>query len=142
MDTSAPSLIEFLLARIDEDEAVARAASDGLPEWEYAESLLSWRIQTAGTDRSGEHVGITFDREGLSDSVAAEAGTHIARHDPARVLAECEGKRKIVESAAARDGSGADTAQDEGAAFVLSHVLRFLALPYADHPDYQDAWRP
>jgi hypothetical protein len=63
----------------------------------------------------------------------AGSAAHVARHDPARVLAECEAKRRIVDS--------------EGSPYVEGHVpatrtLRFLALPYADHPDYRQEWKP
>jgi hypothetical protein len=50
----------------------------------------------------------------------------IARWDPARVLAECAAKRRIVEMYAGQHGQ--------------PYVLHFLALPYADHPDYRQEW--
>lgn len=56
---------------------------------------------------------------------------------PGRVLAECDAKRRIVEVAEGwrweRDGMGPDPKSDE--------VLRLLAQPYADHPDYREEWR-
>lgn len=78
----------------------------------------------------------------------------------ARVLAECEAKRRIVEShpvyrgprLLAVDSSGADTACemchatsriDEGAvieALGPCDTLRALASVYADHPDLDPAW--
>jgi Family of unknown function (DUF6221) len=64
---------------------------------------------------------------------------HMFRWSPARVLAECEGKRRIVEDYLAqlnshRSGWDARAPRD--------HALRALGLPYADHPDYRDEWRP
>lgn len=53
---------------------------------------------------------------------------------PDRVLAECEAKRRIVDRY-----SGCD---DCGAGDDPCDALRFLALPYADHPDYRKEWRP
>lgn len=55
----------------------------------------------------------------------------------ARVLSECEAKRRIVEAATweMKDGSRVAYELDED-------TLRLLALPYADHPDYRDEWRP
>ena len=55
---------------------------------------------------------------------------------PARVLAECEAKRRIVElvgggSSIHRPGDCQDC-----------DVMRLLALPYADHPDYREEWKP
>jgi hypothetical protein len=51
-----------------------------------------------------------------------------------RVLAECEAKRKIVNAM----GSTLGDAEQSVAAFVL----KALALPHADHPDYDEEWRP
>lgn len=47
---------------------------------------------------------------------------------PARVRAEREAKRRVLEVARL---FGCEKA-----------VARYLALPYADHPDYREAWRP
>lgn len=86
-----------------------------------------------------------------------EAWWH-ARHEvdpqvPRRMLAECEAKRRIVAWCGERErihvpvfASDADAAR--ASEFVpggLSHpadsvVLRLLALPYADHPDYRPEW--
>jgi hypothetical protein len=53
-----------------------------------------------------------------------------------RVLAECEAKRRIVEycPSASEEGDTWDTA--------FWRVLQILALPYADHPDYREEWKP
>lgn len=58
-----------------------------------------------------------------------------------RVLAECEAKRRIVELQAAND----DDRHLPGfyyKAQMIERILRALALPYADHPDYRQEWRP
>lgn len=49
---------------------------------------------------------------------------------PSSARAECEAKRRIV-------GSCVEESPMEGA-----HILRLLALPYADHPDYREEWKP
>ncbi len=53
--------------------------------------------------------------------------------DSLRVLAECEAKRQIVEHC-------------DYDHLALSpgdpYVLQLLALPYADHPDFREEWRP
>ena len=121
-------LAAFLLARIAEDEAVATLATSA--PWQENESLAGgeddWRIEDAqGRDIAGcPDCGVraSFDRPDAD---------HIARHDPARVLAECEAKRRIVEEA-----DGAD------AQWWEHRYLLALALPYADHPDYRDEWKP
>ena len=51
-----------------------------------------------------------------------------------RVLAEVDAKRQIVAKCDnVADGSAWDLAQA---------VLRLLALPYADHPEYRPEWKP
>jgi hypothetical protein len=53
---------------------------------------------------------------------------HIARHDPARVLAECEAKRRIVEWYGEEPGR-------------VGPALGMLAAVYADHPEFREEWR-
>ena len=129
------TLTEFLLARIAEDEAVAQKA--GGDEWEYAAYCGAMQIQTVRVDGTlgyEQHLAITRDYEGLSDSVGEDAGPHIARHDPARVLAECEAKQRIVANhlrhSPGQSGYGASR-----------YAAACLAMTY-DHPDYQAEWMP
>jgi hypothetical protein len=107
-------LHEFLLARVSEDEAVAREAmADDNGSDEGFAGQFEWL-----TGRSGRAFGLA---RRFGDA-AARLIAHFAV--PARVLAECESKRRIVTEC------GWET------------VMRHLALPYADHPDYRDEWRP
>ncbi|PZR55239.1 hypothetical protein DNL40_02390 [Xylanimonas oleitrophica] len=61
---------------------------------------------------------------------------------PARLLAECEAKRRIVGVNAAPDWPQGDDRYTLGWQDSAHAVLRALALPYASHPDYDEAWRP
>lgn len=122
---------EFVLARLAEDEAVARKAitfaATGGDEWEYADCSGSMQIQTVRVDGTlgyEQHVAITRDYEGLSDSVDEDAGPHIALWDPHRVLIECEAKRELLKISAFY-------ATDTG-----TEIERALAQPWVDHPDY------
>lgn len=54
-----------------------------------------------------------------------------------RIMAECEAKRRIVEMY-----HEAGVAGSYPRATVLGPVARALALPYADHLDYREEWRP
>jgi hypothetical protein len=74
-------------------------------------------------------------------TVAYDAETmHTRRHDPARVLAECEAKRRIVQhSERAHELAKVGPSAGDGAWFL---ACRYLAVPYADHPDYREEWRP
>lgn len=111
-------LVEFLLARIAEDEAVARAM-------EKCSDPLDW------TEPGDPAVG-------LAGPVDGPSGYESIVIDPARVLAECEAKRQIIAQQTRRPAKDfrptpppADTP-----------VLRLLAMPYVDHPDYRQEWRP
>lgn len=59
---------------------------------------------------------------------------HIARWDPARVLAEVDAKRRQLD---AFDEYGTHDTWD-----LIDTTLRLLAIPYAGHPDYQKEWAP
>ena len=123
------TLTDFLIARITEDEAGAKAAVLG--HWDAIEGPSGdWWVEHA-------HLAdIALDLHG-------ENARHIARHDPARVLAECEAKRRILESSSAKA-----TALDRitpGVGAVLANAawdLRNIAAVYADHPDYREEWKP
>jgi hypothetical protein len=128
-------LIAFLKARIDEDEAAARAATDG-----------PWRADpydAMSTQPSDWFVGAPAGTVGIFpiDYSGPSNAAHIARHDPARVLREVEAKRRTIE-VLVRRYKASKPGMAEGAHFVmLMDTLRLLALPYADHPDYREEWR-
>ncbi|MCC3277548.1 DUF6221 family protein [Arthrobacter sp. zg-Y20] len=131
----------FLLARIAEDEAVARAAvrRDG-----------RWHVdQGHPLDESVVQGDIHIYDEG---GHTAEQALHIATHDPARVLAECAAKRAIVElhelgpddrSAGKEQGCMICGEWDDYSGWGITGpcaTLRALAAVHADHPDYQPEW--
>jgi hypothetical protein len=119
-------LVEFLRARLDEDEQAARAAA-----------------------------GLTVDAQGYEEVL-----THLQRWGSARVLAEVEAKRRIVDlhlpttseyhlGKTDEDGYGTVNpvcptcgTPDEYAVQAPCPTLRLLALPYAGHPDYRAEWAP
>lgn len=122
MTTSTATIADFLLARIDEDEAVARAGVSG-----QADPENGWGYGGFGSPNAlTPHVGIIHER------VQAD---HITRWHPARVLAECAAKRAIVES-----WREADKMYGGDAGAYMDGVLRALASVYDDHPDYDPAW--
>lgn len=137
-------ITEFLEARIAEDEAGARGALEGASD----DGL--WHVGLSSFDGGSERVTgkgiLIYDEGGHTEGQAA----HIARWDPARALADCAVKRRIL--AFDRNvqiweprGFSSDTAAE---AFVsggpkdvrMRHVTRILASVYADHPDYQQEW--
>lgn len=109
-------LVSWLLACIADDERWAQAASAG--PWEWAGDVLF------GVDVDGSYV-LGADT-GISDADAA----HIARWDPARVLAECAAKRALIKSLAL------DDAEDETAAWRL----RVFAQVFGNRPGFDTSW--
>lgn len=118
------TLLEFLDARLTEDELTALAAIEGSPVWR---SSLSFRDVK---DEAGHYV-IAADRHHPS----VEQVAHIARHGPARILAEVEARRLVVADYLRLEAAG--NLLERG---VIEDVLRHLALVYADHPDYNPSW--
>lgn len=137
-------LVEFLRARLAEDEQTARRALGG--EWTC---LVAPRFAAPG-ERGEIEVG------GQVLAVPTpETGLHIARHDPARTLREVAAKRAIIDeheithdtvtaegNFSSEPGCGTCHEMDgETYAGGYCRTLRLLALPYADHPDYDESWR-
>ena len=120
------TLIEFIEARLDEDEAVARAAIV-IRRRDYAHqpwvddpdyTFKAWDDYPSGVILTG----------------------------PERVLREVEAKRMLVE-----DHSGHHVCEDNMAGTVWDEktedivedpcrVLRIIGSIYADHPDYRTEW--
>lgn len=132
------TLTEFLLARIAEDEAKARAAGGQV----WASLNRSWDSPDVR-----DIAAMSGQTERLF-AVPMDYDEHVARHDPARVLAECEAKRRILELHPESpryiyEQTMADPEPTEVYAGTdVPHELLWLALPYADHPDYDESWRP
>ncbi|MFB7890336.1 DUF6221 family protein [Cellulosimicrobium cellulans] len=150
--TAADALVEFLAARLDEDQVIAQAAvypaHDGYkphPEmaaWKYDQDEEVEYVQTPEmlAHPYPETYYVTCDTEGLTPAVTDDVGPHIARHDPARVLADVEGKRRIVSRCDLILRGRAEGMFNEGQVTDARDNLRALALPYAGHPDYDRAW--
>jgi hypothetical protein len=107
-----PTLIEFLTARLDEDEAVAerlRSSSAGDP-WGWQPN----RLETCEKRR--------------------------VDYPPARVLADVKAKRAIV--ALSQTIIDSDPYEiDSDAPTAAGMILRNLASVYADHADFREEWR-
>lgn len=108
-------LTDFLTARLDDDEAAALAG---------IETRTRWR---APTSRTALHVVVK-----------------VGAWPAARVLAEVEAKRRIVDALDSLSDMGVDSTSDyaQGATAAWREALRLIAFPYADHPDYREEWRP
>lgn len=79
------------------------------------------------------------NKPGVVSSVSGGIfGSHTIRHGPARVLAECEAKRRIVEQWAATAADDAEVYP--GLQSQAQGTLEALAAVYAGHPGYRQEW--
>lgn len=108
------TITEFLLARIAEDEAFANTPYD-------------------------------FDAAIDPHDTAVIAGR--SAELKARWIAECKAKRRIVELSASWSSQAERVEGHDAAAIMVKSqaitgetVIRALAQPYADHPDFESGW--
>ena len=125
--TTPADLVGFLRAQLDEDERVAREAGS---------RSLTWPVGGTWYLEGVEH-NVVGDEEAFCHPHNVE---HIARQDPARVLADVDAKRRILDEH--EPGSDPCDAHDASLRTIECDTIRLLALPYADHPDYREEWRP
>lgn len=114
------TLVEFLQARLAEDELIALTAVDGSPRWQIQFDYRDVK------DELGYYV-VQADRQHPS----LEQAAHIARHAPARVLREVEVKRLVIADYLRCDAAGELLGRG-----IIEDILRGLCSVYADHPDY------
>ena len=112
------TITEFLEARIAEDEQAARNASPG--PWSYSSidsigggTIYDATVAIAGVQWDNEPVDSRI-RRARPDWQADATGSHIARHDPARALAECAAKRAIIKEWEDPSGPGVWEGHDAG----------------------------
>ncbi|WP_344277074.1 DUF6221 family protein [Actinomadura napierensis] len=159
-------LVEFVRARLAEDESTARWAADyrsrpnggrdlsGDERWQWVDPGSGARLRlgrrpmdhlqrpvsmrSTGTYPWQSRPG--FGPHHVLDVPFVKEGTalHIARHSPARVVAEVRAKRLLLDMHRP-DGRGACAGCGEPAAAGGCTTVRLLAAPYADHPAYQRA---
>lgn len=151
-ETTQITLADFILARIAEDEAMARDAVAerwrAVPSRKADEGDNDWFVRSEHTTGGGPDPEFSMTAEYIcSDSGWMDEGhgslRHIARHDPARVLAECDAKRRIV----AIHYNGSDGYWPNRCSLCDTQgepctTLLALALPYTDHPDFCEEWKP
>ncbi|MFI6368910.1 DUF6221 family protein [Nocardia sp. NPDC050630] len=116
------TIVEFIEARLAEDEAMATAA---------------------GTE---DHPGGPTSWDAIGPALLG----HLGRHDPARVLRQCAALRAIIADHAPDHsdylctrcvGKRSDAPGDPGGGFPCGTVLAIAAI-WAEHLDYREEWRP
>ena len=118
------TIVEFLEARIAEDELAAQAAIEGTAGWQAHYDYRDVK------DLEGHFV---VQADSLYPTI--EQAAHMARQSPARVLRECEAKRAIIADYLRRDALGELAGRN-----AVADVLRVLVTVYSDHPDYAGRW--
>lgn len=120
-------LVIFLRAQLEEDERGGGVEGDG-----------HWECTSTGVLDLGGIEGFDGVVQGPRDAIY-----HMARHDPARVLAEVEAKRRILDVAVALaetqgDGPVGERLMKDASDLLLAH----LCSAYAGQPGYREMWRP
>lgn len=136
------TLVEFLTARLNEDEAAAKRAASIALRWVDAGSLLLGLTEEPNT--------YDLDFAEATNYRYDDALTHAARHDPARVLRDVERDRRILAEHKPYDLDASDRHGPMTGCTTCEHAsnpypcltLRLLALPHDSHPDYDESWRP
>lgn len=122
------TITEFLTARLNEDESVARY-------------LLGGKTEPAEVHDTSPHSGVVYgmwiyDDDHSHDTLAV---------DPARVLAEVEAKRRIIDLEHRDSGVGTCSTCYAGPDWPSGwpcDTIKSVAAVYANHPDYQQEWAP
>ncbi|WP_409186703.1 DUF6221 family protein [Amycolatopsis sp. VS8301801F10] len=148
-------LITFLRAQIDIDEQIAKAAADGLLWHGPVKTGSVWEADRGFVFTEGQVPGVWDECLWKADTpgrytreMSEHCGHHVARHDPARVLAEVDAKRKIIDEHAEPGDDNVicrvcrEPWQGDFTVPLPCPTLRLLALPYAGHPDYRQEWKP
>lgn len=145
---TSDALVAFLGARLDEIEAVAKAATPG-----------PWTVAKAKTAECDE-LAILAGEDGVVDPGYVGGGVwdrpdadHIALHDPARALREVEADRTLIDlyrrSKSYRDRvfarpeprSVSDEMRAVTQMLAVEQVLILRAGIYSNHPDYRQDWK-
>ena len=113
------TLVEFLEARLAEDELI-----EGAADWH---ALCTYRDVK---DSDGRYVIL-----GDSRYPTIEQAAHIARYSPARILRQCEATCAIIAEFLHFDALG-----DLSGRSAAENALRQLAMVHADHPDFAQEW--
>ena len=147
--SAVDELITWLRAQLDEDERVAIAIQGDRYGDNDDGRWRNWTIEEH-EDRHGPYLsalGVELVHSYADNVITPQRGEHIARWDPARVLAEVKAKRRILdEHAYAPKSDSCRTcwrSNRGGTAREASPcpTVRLLAQPYAGRDGWQESWR-
>lgn len=119
--TTVDELIAFVRQQLDEEAEDAQALAD---------------LFAAG----GAWVARGIEVLGVAVTESSAHARHITRWDPARVLAEVEAKRRILDLWSSSDATAEFPNFDGGHATALEDVIGIMAQPYAGQPGWREEW--
>lgn len=114
-------LVEFLRARLDEDEQLALNVGPAKLGWGtylHPDGSMAYTSPVASVEAD--------DAEWVTDGKLTWPDAVTVVFDPARVLREVEAKREMLTW--------------DLAPSLANDLYETLALPYSDHPDYCKEW--
>ena len=152
---SANDIAVFIKARIDDDERIALSVQDNSAPW-----TGQWKVD-------GEHALRTYNDWVLAshhpEPFRPGFLTHVAHHDPARVLRGVEAKRRLIADLLAQehflndrewygcravtDGRGDEPDQPTGEPCTcgrdedVERRLRLMASEWSTHESYREEWK-
>ena len=140
-------VLVFLRARLDEEAAVATDATPG-PWWHHpgkqwlgpeAFEKYDLRHGEEFVGYGGPHpfTGAVCSTGPASNMQGMKDASHIARHDPARVLREVEAKRRTL----VRCEEAMLSANPMLVHFAKQTAWE-MAQPFRDHPGFKPGWAP
>jgi hypothetical protein len=136
-------LVTWLRAQLDEDEQVARACAEVYAApWDMSDRGHTAQVKA---DEPDFRLVAELEQDPAIDGWLGERLEHIARWDPARVLAEVDAKRRILDEhdPSQTTKTCCPTCQDYDESIPAPCLtVRLLALPCANRPGYRDEWRP
>lgn len=127
-------IVEFIEARLDEDELLAELADRRGRHEDPEEPAAAWSY------RPGPGLGDILSTNGegfVIDDIWPEFGLHIVRHSPMRILADVTAKRYLLEWYEVSGGPESDPQ----VRVLANKAIKAMAEIWADHPDYKDEWR-
>lgn len=124
------ALVDFLLARVDEREDLARRAKAEVEPYTSDPAFtVEWIWAVDSKHESGGR-GLSYIQSSHPDS-------------PDDILADCEAKRRIISCAAMHLADHEPWIVSGKTHWGLNPwraTLRALAVPYSAHPDYDERW--
>jgi sRNA-binding protein len=143
-------------------DGLAKFLRDRLAHEEAHAKKDLWAAEKATPGKWRARYGVNLDHSWVETEstpvLRLDAAQHeadallVARFQPETIkqraavkLAEVEAKRQVVdryERAMENRRAHPDDLSSAGALLALHGAVKLLALPYADHPDYYDEWRP